>query len=72
MYVCLCMPITDREARDAIAAGARTTGQVLRACGSGPPCGGCTPTIRELLWEARAGERRPDDVVPIDRYGEAR
>lgn len=70
MYVCLCMAITDRDANEAIASGARSAGQILRACGSGRPCGGCTPTLRKLL--RAAGE--PDDagVISITRYREAR
>lgn len=70
MYVCLCMAITDRDAREAISSGARTAGQILRACGSGRPCGGCTPALRELL--RGEGERPAKGVVDIDRYREAR
>lgn len=74
MYVCLCMGITDRDARAAIDAGAATVGGVLRACGSGRTCGGCSPTIRELIVERRdaAPVHEVDDVVDIDRYREAR
>ena len=73
MYVCLCMAITDVAARELIDAGARTAGQILRACGTARPCGGCTPTLRELIAEARTpGERETDDVIDMDSYREAR
>lgn len=74
MYVCLCLGITDRDARAAIDAGATTVGGVLRACGSERACGGCSPTIRELI--AKAGDsmalRDSEGVVDLDRYREAR
>jgi bacterioferritin-associated ferredoxin len=74
VYVCLCMGITDRDARAAIDAGAATVGGVLRACGSGRSCGGCSPTIRGLIAEAHQARAAmdPDGVVDIDRYKEAR
>jgi bacterioferritin-associated ferredoxin len=71
LYVCLCMGITDREARAAIAEGARTAGEVLRACRSARPCGGCTPTLRQLLRQAQA-ETGADAVIQMDRYREVR
>jgi bacterioferritin-associated ferredoxin len=73
MYVCLCMAITDAKAREAIDAGAGSAGQILRACGSARPCGGCTPTLRQLLREQQAqNERDVDDVIEMNRYREAR
>jgi bacterioferritin-associated ferredoxin len=70
VYVCLCMALTDEQAREAIRAGARTAGQVLRACGTARPCGGCTPTLRALIRERETGDRGTD-VIRIDRYREA-
>jgi bacterioferritin-associated ferredoxin len=70
MYVCLCLAITDRDAREAIDRGADSVGAVLRACGSGRLCGGCTPAIRELLRAPEGDEE--DDVIAINRYREAR
>jgi bacterioferritin-associated ferredoxin len=73
VYVCLCMGITDSEARELIQRGAGTAGEVLRACGSARPCGGCTPTLRVLLREAEAQDRSAgEDVIEMDRYREAR
>jgi bacterioferritin-associated ferredoxin len=74
VYVCLCLGITDSDARAAIDAGATTVGGVLRACGSERACGGCSPTIRELIAMA-SDSRAPqgsDGVVDMDRYREAR
>lgn len=71
MYVCLCMAITDRAAREAIGSGARTAGGILRACGASRACGGCTPTLRALLREAQPG-RETEGVVSMDRYREGR
>jgi bacterioferritin-associated ferredoxin len=68
VYVCLCMAITDEQAREAIRAGACTVGQVLRACGTARACGGCTPTLRTLIRER---ETEGTDVVSINRYREA-
>ncbi len=70
MYVCLCMAITDRDAADAIACGARTVGQIIRTCGSARPCGGCTPTLRRLLEDD--GEADTARVVSIRGYRGAR
>jgi bacterioferritin-associated ferredoxin len=51
MFVCHCRAVTDREIREAIAAGARDLEQVGRSCGAGITCGGCCPLIQELLAE---------------------
>jgi bacterioferritin-associated ferredoxin len=70
VYVCLCMAITDRDARAAIDAGAATVGGILRSCGSGRACGGCSPTIQELIAvasDARAPQD-PEGVFDIDRW----
>ena len=70
MYVCLCMGIDDRAAREAIRAGASTVRDVLRACGSARPCGGCSPVIRVLLHQASTADET--SVIRIDQYREAR
>jgi bacterioferritin-associated ferredoxin len=74
VYVCLCLGITDRDARAAIDAGATTVGGVLRACGSERACGGCSPTIRELIAKASdsMAPRDSEGVMDLDRYREAR
>jgi bacterioferritin-associated ferredoxin len=73
MYVCLCMGITDRDVQEVIGRGARTAREILRQCGPGRPCGGCSPTLRHLLRQTYPDVRREmDDVVRMDRYREAR
>jgi bacterioferritin-associated ferredoxin len=54
MFVCHCRAVTDREIREAIAAGARDLDEVGSRCGAGITCGGCCPLIQELLAESGA------------------
>ena len=49
MIVCHCHAIRARDVEGAIAGGARTPGEVARACGAGTGCGGCRPVIEELI-----------------------
>jgi bacterioferritin-associated ferredoxin len=56
LLVCHCQRICDRTIRASIQEGARSIKEVGKACGAGRGCGGCRPTIAELLVE----ERRPD------------
>jgi bacterioferritin-associated ferredoxin len=51
MLVCHCFVIRACDVRTAIARGARTPGEVARACRAGAGCGGCQPVIEELLDE---------------------
>ena len=63
MIVCLCRGISERRIEATVAAGAKTAGDVSRACGAGTDCGACSPLIAALVEEARnivcaSGERR--------------
>jgi bacterioferritin-associated ferredoxin len=49
MYVCICNALNTRTVTQAIDDGARTVGQVYKACGAVPQCGKCKCTIREML-----------------------
>lgn len=51
MLVCHCKVVTDREIRAAVDAGARDEFDVAAACGAGTDCGGCIPTVQQLLGE---------------------
>ena len=53
--VCLCNGVGDRTIRNAISAGASTVDDIAEACGAGGGCGGCHPTIEELLDEQPVG-----------------
>jgi bacterioferritin-associated ferredoxin len=49
VIVCHCNAISDRAIRAAVRDGARSCGEVARACNAGHQCGGCRPAIRELI-----------------------
>jgi bacterioferritin-associated ferredoxin len=49
LIVCHCQGVSDRSIRQAVQQGARTVGQVARACRAGRMCGGCRPTICEII-----------------------
>ena len=49
MLVCHCHEVGDKTVRKCIREGARTVAEVGAACGAGTGCGGCRPTIRELV-----------------------
>jgi bacterioferritin-associated ferredoxin len=51
MIVCHCRVVSDREVRDAIAAGATGLCAIAEACQVATRCGGCLPEIRRLLDE---------------------
>ena len=54
MIVCHCKAKTDGEIRAAILSGSRNRQDVGRACGAGSVCGGCVPTIVQLLRSQRS------------------
>ncbi len=49
MLVCHCHEVGDKTVRKCIREGARTVAEVGAACGAGTGCGGCRPTIEELV-----------------------
>ena len=51
MIVCHCKAVADRKIRAAARDGARCPTEVGRACGAGSVCGGCRPTILDLIEE---------------------
>jgi len=59
LIVCSCHAVSDREIRRLVREGATSPRQVARACGAGSSCGGCRPSIREILAEAA-----PDPAEP--------
>ena len=63
MIVCVCHGVSERHLETVVAAGAKTVGDVTRACGAGSDCGACSDKLAELLEDARravhaSGERR--------------
>jgi len=55
MYVCLCNGVTERDIRNAAAAGCKTLGELTMLTGCGMTCGSCLPMAEELLAEPAAG-----------------
>ena len=51
MLVCHCMVVNDRQIRAEIDRGAEDVFDVAQACEAGTVCGGCVPTICELLGQ---------------------
>ncbi len=64
MYVCLCKGVTDRQVRDAAAAGARSVSEVSLACGAGTGCGGCHPLLARLLAACPVARCAEDGCTP--------
>jgi bacterioferritin-associated ferredoxin len=52
VYVCLCIPVSDRTVRSVIEQGARTLEEIGERCGAGTVCGGCLDELRAQLDEA--------------------
>ena len=49
MLVCHCHAVNDQTIRRCVDAGARSGGEVRKACGAGGSCGGCRPAIDRLV-----------------------
>lgn len=49
MVVCHCQAVSDRIIRSHVAEGIATVEEVADRCGAGSLCGGCVPTIEDLL-----------------------
>ncbi len=60
MIVCVCRGVTDRQIREAAAAG-RSLDQVMQCTGAGTSCGTCRLMIARLVADehARAAARAP-------------
>ena len=60
MIVCHCRAVSDRAIKEVIRRGAHSPREVALACHAGRGCGGCIPTVRELIateTSPRAAER---------------
>jgi bacterioferritin-associated ferredoxin len=56
MIVCHCKAVNDRVIRKSVKEGARTRVEITEACEAGQVCGGCHPTIEEVLAEEQGIE----------------
>jgi bacterioferritin-associated ferredoxin len=54
VVVCHCESVSDRDVRQAQAAGACTPAQVVRATGAAKNCGGCLPALMALMRETES------------------
>jgi bacterioferritin-associated ferredoxin len=66
LLVCHCHRICDRAIRASIQQGARSIKEIGLACRAGTGCGGCRPTIAELLTERAPGESPGRSLVVLD------
>ena len=53
MIICHCKKLSDRQLREHVRAGVRSTRELARVCGAGACCGGCRPALDEILSEER-------------------
>lgn len=53
MYLCNCNGIRQRDARDAIAAGATKPADIFRHCQGAPQCAKCVCDMRCMIEDAR-------------------
>jgi bacterioferritin-associated ferredoxin len=51
MIVCLCRGVSERHIEATVAAGAKTVGDVSRACGAATDCGACHYLVAALVEE---------------------
>ena len=54
MYICICNQVTDRDIREAAAAGAKRLRDIQRDLGVATGCGKCATTAKCVLREAIA------------------
>jgi len=53
MLICHCRAVNDQTVRTIILTGVREPAELARRCGAGS-CGGCLPTLLELLEDLDA------------------
>ncbi len=62
MYVCICMAVTEKDIRDAVASGLDSTAEIMEKTGAGTRCGTCRSTVAAILdgsaKEAPSASRR--------------
>jgi len=58
VIVCHCRAITDRDIRDSVRSGLTDLTAVAEATGAGSCCGGCLPSVDEVV----SGELRAKDA----------
>ncbi len=54
--VCLCNMVTEKEIRDALAKGARSSSDIQKITRAGTSCGRCLPWIDSIVEEFQASQ----------------
>lgn len=52
MYVCICNAVSDQQVKAAVAAGARSLGELSLQLGVGAGCGCCRDAAQEYILSA--------------------
>ena len=63
MYVCICNGVTDRQIREAAAAGCTTVAELTMRTGAGATCGSCLDMAMGILQSAQPVAR--ESLFPI-------
>jgi bacterioferritin-associated ferredoxin len=63
MIVCQCKGITEAAVRRAVREGATSVEEVGWACKAGTDCGGCHPTIVQIICAERRAIQ--PDLLPV-------
>lgn len=56
MYVCICMAVTEKDIRDAAAAGFSSANEIMEKTGAGAGCGTCRSTVASILDSSASKE----------------
>ena len=65
MIVCHCRGLSDRKIREVIRRGAHSPREVALACHAGRYCGGCIPTVRELIANETSANAECSEPAPV-------
>ena len=57
MYICNCNGIRERDAREAIAAGASKPAEIFHRCQSSPRCAKCVCDMRRMIQGSKQALR---------------
>jgi bacterioferritin-associated ferredoxin len=49
MLVCHCLRVFERTVKECVREGARCADEVAERCGAGSRCGGCRPSVEDII-----------------------
>ena len=67
MIVCVCRRVSDRQIRQAVAAGAHSLECLKTELGVATQCGRCADCASRVLCEARTTGHNPQHVIAVTR-----